>query len=457
MSRSNSSKPDAAQASFGAELRRLRKAAGLTQEALARRVGYSRVYVTLVENGHDTPGEEFVRLIGDALDGRSQLNALFEAAARQRQTIRSEIESGLPAELALRDLRVVDDGDQDLVVLEALAADGELLVISMNRREALKKLGVAAALAPISSGFRTTPFAAPSASSGATPIEHLQTMYRSLIDSDDLFGSAYALQGTYDQLRIIEQLCENTRGADRQQLLVLRARFAESLAWLNQDQADYETAWQWTDRALEWSHLAGEPSLTAIVLVRKSQLAGDTGDGAAAIDYANAITNLANANTRLPAVASVCAAHGHALIGDSAASDRAYATARQLIASTELEAGDWGSWLDDSYVDGQQARSLTVTGRHTAAVETFGRAIDNISDGFPRDRGVYLARAARAYFAADERDEAAKLGIEALQTGQMMKSGRIDAELRTLLDEFGPIDTEPVAELRELARTAQLV
>ena len=457
MTHSNSDQPDEMQARFGAELRRLRKAAGLTQDALARRVGYSRVYVTLVENGHDTPGEEFVRLVGDALGGRSQLGPLFEAVARQRQAIRSDVGRPLPPELALRDLKVVSDRDQEIVLLEALSPNGELVVMSMNRREALKKLGVAAALVPLSSGFRTESLAVPARSSGETPIEHLQVMYRSLVESDDLFGSAYALQGTHDQLRIIEHLYDQANGSDRRQLLVLRTKFAESLAWLHQDQADYGNAWQWTDRALEWSHLAGEPSLTAIVLIRKSQLAGDAGDGRAAIDYANAVTNLADRNTRLPAVAYVCAAHGHALTGNQAASDESYATARELIASAELELGGWGSWLDDSYIDGQQARSLTAAGRHAAAVETFDRAIDNISAGFPRERGLYLARAARTYSASGELEEAARLGLEALQTGQTMKSGRIDAELRSLLEEFGSISTEPIAELRELAHAAELV
>ena len=297
-----------------------------------------------------------------------------------------------------------------------------------------------------------------STSSARPPIEHLRQMYRQLIDSDNLFGSTYALQGTADQLSIVEQLCQTTTGADRHELLVLRAQLGESMAWLTQDQADYEVASQWTDRALEWSMMVNDPLQTAIVLVRKSQLAADVGDGAAALDYAAAIENLAQPETRLPAVAHLCAAHGHALIGGPEASAREYDAARELIESLDLDPSwEWGRWLDHAYVDAQQARSLAVTGDHYGSADLFDRALSAIPEHFPRERGVHLARAARTQAEVGEIERAAALGTSALEAGQIMRSGRIDNELRLLLEELDQVDTVDAVEFRELARSSQLV
>ena len=440
-------------ADFGAEIRRLRKDAGLTQEALGRRIGYSRVSVTNVETGRDIPGADFVRLVGAELGASDSINQLFAAVLAAHQVARSQerVLSGMP------DLTDGVDGD-DAVLIRARNLDGELVLVNINRREALRRLGAAAALTAFAPGSGLLAKAIPVSPQLATPIEHLRAMYQSLVDSDNLFGSAHALRGTQEQLDIIERIIGDTRSGDRQALVYLRARFAESMAWLTQDQADFETAWQWTDRALEWSHLAADQALTAIVLTRKSQLAADRGDGATALDFALATLHAAPESTRLPAVAHLCAAHGHALNHDYDESARAYDTARDLVAGIDLDPEhNWGAWLDHAYIDAQQARSLSVVGRHHEAVDTFIRAIDTIPEQYPRERGVHLARAATACSRAGEPQQAATLAVEALQTGLAMRSGRIDLELRLLLEELQPLEGGAVSEFREFAHAVNLI
>jgi len=439
-------------------LRRLRRDAGYTQEALARVAGYSRVYVTLIENGHNSPGHEFVRFVGNVLDARPRLETLHAEIMRAGAASRAQVGTLQAPELVVHDLDIIDGDIDNGIVLKALSPDGEPVVVNISRRSALKKLGTAAAFGSLATALATDSPSRHSTSTSTTPLEHLQLMYHSLIESDNLFGSAYTLQATHDQLRVVEQLCTDARGTDRRDLLLLRARFAESMAWLTQDQADHDTAWRWTDRALEWSHLAGDAFLTAIVLVRKSQLAADAGNGAAALDYANAVADVALPNTRLPAVSALCAAHSHALLGERAQSQRSYDVARAEISATELDPSlSWGSWLDHAYVDAQEARSLAAVGRHAESVVGFDRAINALPEGYPRDRGVYLARAARANSSADEPEEAARLGVEALEVGMRMKSGRIEHELRSLLRQLDGVESDPVVEFRERARVAELV
>ena len=59
-----------AAASFGVVLRKLRKAAGLTQEELALEAGLRRTYVSMLELGHQQPSLTTILKLAAAL-GRS--------------------------------------------------------------------------------------------------------------------------------------------------------------------------------------------------------------------------------------------------------------------------------------------------------------------------------------------------------------------------------------------------
>ncbi len=68
---------------FGAPLKRFRRAAGLTQEDLAARAGYSAVYVSMLERGQRLPHPATVESLADALDVSTHDRALLHNAARR--------------------------------------------------------------------------------------------------------------------------------------------------------------------------------------------------------------------------------------------------------------------------------------------------------------------------------------------------------------------------------------
>ena len=68
---------------FGVQLKRFRRAAGLTQEELAARAGYSAVYVSMIERGQRIPHPSTVELLADALDVSPHDRALLRNAARR--------------------------------------------------------------------------------------------------------------------------------------------------------------------------------------------------------------------------------------------------------------------------------------------------------------------------------------------------------------------------------------
>ncbi|MGA4844700.1 DNA-binding protein [Streptomyces sp. G45] len=265
------------------------------------------------------------------------------------------------------------------------------------------------------------------------PIEHLQAVRRVLIDSDNLFGPHQLIPKVQEQINAITALREQVGGADRRRLLQIRTQFAELCGWFHQDAGDHRAAQYWTDRALQWSHGAGDPDLTAYILARKSQLAGDMKDPIEAIDVAEAAEETARPGTRLAAVAATYAAHGYALRGDGRGTLRAYDHAQELLHQMDPDpSSSWGVWLDDAYIDVHRARSLSALGDHKAAAEGFRTAIDALPSGYHRDRGVYLAREALAYAGSREAEQAATVGLEALSIGNETGSARIMTELAQL-------------------------
>ncbi len=163
-----------------------------------------------------------------------------------------------------------------------------------------------------------------------------------------------------------------------------------------------------------------------MILARKSQLAGDMADPREAVDVAEAAMAMADPGSRLLAAATTYAAHGYALTAEGDRSKRAYEQEHKVVAHLDGrgEESEWGGWLDDAYIDAQQAQSLAVLGEYRSATEGFRSAILALPDGYPRDRGVYQARRALAHVGDDDIEGAAAWGSRALGTGVETGSGR---------------------------------
>lgn len=406
---------------LGAEVRRLRKAAGLTQRELGDLAGYSRVYVTLVETGRDRPGQDFLRRLSNVLDAGDTLLELYRGLRFASDAVQEDIQN-----------RESDD--------------------DVNRRDILRGMGAMALQAKV--------FAPPVAASTASQafnvasLDHFRQLREVLIDSDNLFGSKQVIPTVYRQIELLQRLRRGTRGPDRQAALHVQAQFAEFAAWLHQDQSEHELARSCTDRALEWAHATRDPGLITFILSRKSQLAGDMQDALTAIDVAEAAADVAPPNTRLQAIATTYAAHGHALAGDGATSARMYERAHELLDTTDIDPrSTWGVWLDASYIEAQRARSSVVLGEYDAAVQGFNRAIADLPHGYPRDRGVYLARAALAHAGARDTSQAVELGLQALAIGAETQSGRITTALRRLDELLSTQNSPEASEFRDAMRS----
>lgn len=130
---------------------------------------------------------------------------------------------------------------------------------------------------------------------------------------------------------------------------------------------------------------------------------------------------------RIRAVAAQQEAHGHALAGDEAACHRKLDEAMELAAA-ELTIEGPGRYCIPEFLEIQRATCWVELGRPDRAVTIFEEQLTRLPSVHRRDRGVYLARLARAYAGRDDADGAAMNARQALDGLATTGSRRIVSE-----------------------------
>lgn len=272
--------------------------------------------------------------------------------------------------------------------------------------------------------------AAAAASADIDQVAHFEHIYCSLRDTEDIIGSRAIAPFSFQQLAVMEAL--HNSGNAQPGLLAVQSQLAESIAWLYQDQRDWPGAQFWTDRALHWAIAAGGGNLAAHTLARKASIAADMGQGAEAINFANAAINSASPESKLVALATIHRAHAHSLTGDFSASERDYDQAAELVVADADPAIRWGWWADQHYLGVQRARSRFQAGKFAESADVTDKVANGFSTRFPRDKAVYKVRAALARAEAGDIAQAARTGSEAIAIGTGTGSARLNHGLRRL-------------------------
>jgi transcriptional regulator with XRE-family HTH domain len=78
---------------LGADLRSRRRTAGLTQQALADRIGYDRSYLSQVETGAQIPAEQFILQCERELAAGGDLLSMFRELLAEREARRQQAHS----------------------------------------------------------------------------------------------------------------------------------------------------------------------------------------------------------------------------------------------------------------------------------------------------------------------------------------------------------------------------
>ncbi|MFC9534350.1 helix-turn-helix domain-containing protein [Streptomyces sp. NPDC056975] len=427
---------------FGFTLRELRKARNLSLRGLAEKAFMSHSKLQKWENGDRPPKDRAeVELIDSLVHAGGILVDQWEHIGLPASAPGGVSVSALHVSEASIGLATAASqqaaSDHEGIFVPARLRDGSVVFVTLDRRALLRGGAGISAAAALGVG---TPAVAeadasprwPARSAAAysdTPVEHLQRARRLLIDNDNLLGPRHAIKATLEHIQAIKDLRQDSQGVDRQALMELQTQYAEFASWLYQDLGDFDNAQFWLDRAFQWSHTVGDGDLTSYVMARKAQLAGETRDLVDVVDLAEAAQRMARPRSRLAAVARTYESYGHALRGESTDSERAIDDVRNSLDRVSGDTTPWGVWLNEQYVEVHRAHGLEVLGKHAEAAEIFTSAIKALPDGYHRDRGVYLARAAVAHAGAGAPDEAAAVGFQALTVAKDTGSGRIIREL----------------------------
>lgn len=447
---------------WGAELRAWRDRHGLSLAGLRELVRYDPSYLARLERAERFPPEDVAVACDRALETGGELVRLWHLAEAERRRADGDVAS--PGAHVASSSPGIDthpiieaSSETDEIIIPCRSADGRIIWVSVPRRAVLLGgLGLAAESATSRRGrpaARGLPRSEPiQAVAGIAPVDHLRRLRATLVDSDNLLGPRSVIRAVKDHISVVQQIREQRSGADRRALLQVQAEYAEFAGWLHQDIGDFQSARFWLDRALELAYAGGDAEFPVFVLARKSQLAGDMHAATGAIDLADAAVAAGQAHPRLVGVAMTYAAHGHALEGVHKASMQTLDSAHeQLIKSNGGNPpARLATWLDNSYIEVQRARCLSILDDHSAAAVIFERAIEALPPQYRRDRGVYLARAGRAHACCGEPERAVAAGTQALAIAEQTGSGRIITELATLDSELARWKAVPsVTEFRE--------
>jgi transcriptional regulator with XRE-family HTH domain len=391
------------QALVARELRHHRERAGLNLSQLAKRVGYSRTYISTSEKpGADLVSEEVVRRIDQELDAGGELIELRARADADRKARRA------PA--------------ADVVPRQADFEGGTFSGISWSsgRRRRLV-VGSSAHLDEI--------------------MAHLREQWHALVRTDNLLGPRFAISGVLNQIAVIEELCSNLRGQQRLEIVRLGSQYAESAAWLYEDACDIGQAHYWTSRAMEWAYEGDDGRMLAWTIFRRSQQAAAALDAAQAIGFAQAARRneerLARPTRAAIRVQEAC---GYALDGDENAAQTLLDEAHTWAASDS--AGDahegHGSYCTPSYIEIQRANCWLTAGKPKKAIVLYEKSLRTLPVVYQRSRAAALSRLAVACIADGQFEQAASAAHAALPVARSGGSVRIVEEVKSIGRDLTP-------------------
>ncbi|MFF4221936.1 hypothetical protein ACFYZH_03605 [Streptomyces abikoensis] len=253
-------------------------------------------------------------------------------------------------------------------------------------------------------------------------------------DGANYFGARHSIPAVIEHARTINRLLETVTGSQRDELLRTGCKVAEFIGWLHQDLGDFKAAAYWSDRSMEWAQEAADDHMQAYILFRKSNQATARASAGTAVGLARAAQRLPSLTPRLTALAAQQEAQAYALQQNPRAALAKFDEARSLVAEAEAvdEASVDTSYCTPTYIEIQRANCWIDLGQPQRAVELFQDQLAALPPMYRNDRGVYLARLARAHVTAGDLEQGAEAATKALAIVTHTGSGRTFAELSTV-------------------------
>ncbi|WP_235884113.1 helix-turn-helix domain-containing protein, partial [Saccharopolyspora elongata] len=389
---------------FGAELRRLRTAAGLSLTRMAALLHYSKGYVSKIETGGKRPTPDFARRCDSLLEAGGELASLVPARSS---------EASLP--------EVNGDGE---VWLMGLDSGGKSWFRPMDRRQVLAA-GAASVLAFGMGGGHAI------AEDGT--VSTFRTMFDQFRTLGQTASPSVVLPALIAQTHTLRELAAQSRRPKlRGELFALNSRYAEFAGWMAQESGNDQAALWWTDRAVELAEAGEDRTLAAYSLVRRALVAMYQRNAQHTIDLSRQAQSSAT-TARIRGLAALHEAQGHALASDYDACMRALDHAREMLSTSQPEAGPvLGTTNLTDPVEMIHGWCLHDLGRIHAATAVLDREVQRLSPQALRSQARYGVRRALAHASAGDIDHACALVGQILGVVDTVGSATIITDLRQL-------------------------
>lgn len=354
---------------------------------LARRVNYSKSYLSKIENDVKPPNATLARLCDNVLDAGG---ALIEAAHETRERTGTEIELG-----------------------------------SLDRRQMLAGAGTLIGIA-LAGGPRPVPNESVVAGLRAT-FEHLRLLGRQT-------SPTVVLEPLVAQVRTVQALARENPEPVRSRLMLLAGRIAEYVGWLSQEAGNEQGALWWTRYAADLARAGGDREIVRYALVREAGLALYRQDPANTIVLAQQAQRDGRASPYVLGMAARREAQGHALAGDRDACERALDRAAELLDTSIVDTRAYpvlGSTAPDP-LGLARGWALVDLGRAGEAAALLDQELRRVPASNRRTRARFGVRRSLAYAVAGEIDQSCLTLTETIDDAAHVDSATVRADLREL-------------------------
>lgn len=206
---------------------------------------------------------------------------------------------------------------------------------------------------------------------------YYESLFAEHVRADNLIGPRLVLDVVSHQAETLGTVARQARGAEREQAVRLASRYEEFLGWLNQDAGRPCQAMIHTDRARDLATELRDPPLAAYLLMRKSNIATDSGDPVLALALADtALSQTEHLSPTVRAVVLRQKALALAGLGQGQACDDVATEALESVAAGRVwpDESSLAPYCTTSYVAMEAAACWLQLGQPDQALTMFALA-----------------------------------------------------------------------------------
>ncbi|XVU25333.1 helix-turn-helix domain-containing protein [Actinoplanes sp. CA-054009] len=422
---------------FSRKLKELREQQGVSLRRLGQKIHCSHGYLWDLETGTKRPSVSVALLLDGALEADGRLSAMVQEMSADSGLQPVDVDStgtGVPT-----GLQFAPDWRHGIgVAMDLWRGD-------MQRRDLLRRVGFSAtaflppAMRWLMASFDEQPSGTGERLIGSPDVETVRRMTSTYRTLDNQFGGGHIRDSLVrfldgDVTDLVNGRYDATTG---RHLLSAVAEMTQLAGWASYDAGMHGLAQRYLIQALRLAAGAGDRALGAEILAAMSHQAAYLRASDEAVDLARAAGRAA-AEAGIAAIqaeSAVLEAQGYAVGGNEAACATALSRAESIFDKADRSSEpQWIGYFDESYLAAKFGHCFTALGRGDLAQRFATKSLDMDGRQYARGRQFNLVLLAVAHVQVGEVEEAARVGVEAVDAVEGLHSSRARDYLSDLAD-----------------------